>query len=95
MRDLIPADPADPTANQTPAEQIAIGVLIGLNALVRLLTAWVLMKIRRTGPGLWWSAVCVAIAFGAIVGPTRSCPEAIAGPGIVDSFNVGHAAAGD
>ncbi len=83
VRDLIPADPADPTANQTPAEQIAIGVLIAINALVRLLTAWVLMKIRRPGPGLWWSAVCVAIALGAIVGPYRIMPGGIAGPGIV------------
>ena len=83
VRNLVPADPADPTANQTPAEQLAIGVLIGINALVRLLTAWILLKIRRPGPGLWWTAVCVAIALGAVVGPIEILPGGIAGPGIV------------
>ena len=82
VRNLVPADPADPTANLTSAEQLAIGVLIGLNALVRLLTAWILLKIRRPGPGLWWTAVCVAIAFGAVVGPIRVF-GGVAGPGIV------------
>src|SRR5271166_4385962 len=83
VRNLVPADPADPTANQSSAEQLAIGVLIGINALVRLITAWILLKIRRPGPGLWWSAVCVALALGAVVGPARILPGGIAGPGIV------------
>lgn len=83
VRDLVPADPADPTANTASAEQIAIGVLIGINALVRLLTAWVLLKIRRPGPGLWWSAICVALALGAIVSPVRVLPGGIAGPGMI------------
>ena len=81
VRDLVPPDPADPTANQASAEQLAIGVLIGITALVRLITAWILLKIRRPGPGLWWSAVCVALALGAVVGPTRN--GGIAGPGMV------------
>ena len=83
VRDLVPPDPADPTANQASAEQLAIGVLIGINALVRLITAWILLKIRRPGPGLWWSAVCVALALGAVVGPARILPGGIAGPGVV------------
>jgi len=83
VRDLVPPDPADPTANQASAEQLAIGVLIGINALVRLITAWILLKIRRPGPGLWWSAVCVALALGAVVAPFRILPGGIAGPGIV------------
>ena len=83
VRDLVPPDPADQTANQASAEQLAIGVLIGINALVRLITAWILLKIRRPGPGLWWSAVCVALALGAVVGPARILPGGIAGPGIV------------
>ncbi|HMF37763.1 MAG TPA: hypothetical protein VKF17_14035, partial [Isosphaeraceae bacterium] len=83
VRDLVPPDPADPTANQASAEQLAIGVLIGINALARLITAWILLKIRRPGPGLWWSAVCVALALGAVVGPARILPGGIAGPGIV------------
>ena len=77
----VPPDPADQTANQASAEQLAIGVLVGINALVRLITAWILLKIRRPGPGLWWSAVCVALALGAVVGPTRI--GGIAGPGVV------------
>jgi len=83
VRDLVPPDPADPTANQAPAEQLGIGLLIGINALVRLLTAWLLLKIRRPGPGLWWSAVCVALALGANLGPGRILPGGIAGPGLV------------
>jgi len=83
VQDLVPPDPADQTANQASAEQLAIGVLIGINALVRLITAWILLKIRRPGPGLWWSAVCVALALGAVVGPARILPGGIAGPGIV------------
>jgi tetratricopeptide (TPR) repeat protein len=69
VRELVPTDPRDPTANQLPAEQVAIGVLIGLTALVRFLTAWVLINIRHRGPGLWWSAVCVAMALGALLVP--------------------------
>ncbi|MGZ3414110.1 MAG: tetratricopeptide repeat protein, partial [Isosphaeraceae bacterium] len=83
VRDLVPPDPADQTANQASAEQLALGVLIGINALVRLITAWILLKIRRPGPGVWWSAVCVALALGAVVGPARILPGGIAGPGIV------------
>jgi tetratricopeptide (TPR) repeat protein len=83
VKSLIPADQNDQTANQAAAEQIGIGVLIGLNALARLLTAWILLRIRRPGPGLWWSAVCVALALGAIVGPFGVVPGGIAGPGIV------------
>jgi tetratricopeptide (TPR) repeat protein len=83
VRGLVPGDPNDPTANLESAERIAIGVLIGLNAFARLLTAWILLRIRRPGPGLWWSAVCVAIALGAILGPFGILPGGIAGPGLV------------
>lgn len=72
VRDFVPTDSREPTANQAAAEQIAIGVLIGLTALARLLTAWVLLSIRYKGPGLWWSAICVALALGAIVVPFGS-----------------------
>ncbi len=83
VRDLVPSDPADPTANQGSAEQIAIGSLIALGALARVLTAWVMLSIRRPGPGLWWSAVCVTLALGAIAGPLGLLPGGIAGPGLV------------
>ena len=83
VQSLIPVDPADPSANQASSEQIAIGVLIAITALVRLLTAWVLLQIRRPGPGLWWSAICVALAPGTVVGTSRIMPGGIAGPGLV------------
>src|SRR5262249_5748997 len=65
------------------AEQIGVGVLIALNALARLLTAYILMKIRRPGPGLWWTAVCVTLALGAMMGPFGVILGGLAGPGFV------------
>jgi hypothetical protein len=67
---LVPVNPADETANRGTADQIAIGTLGVVNALARLLTAWLLLKIRHKGPGLWWSAVCVTLALGAIFHPS-------------------------
>ncbi len=69
IRGLVPTDPNDQTANLTRADQIAIGSLVILGALVRLATAWVLLKIRRRGPGLWWSAICVTAALGVVFHP--------------------------
>jgi tetratricopeptide (TPR) repeat protein len=66
---LVPVNPNDSTANRPGTEQIAIGALVTLAALVRLLTAVILLKIRHRGPGLWWSATCVALAFGVIYHP--------------------------
>ena len=40
-----------------------------LDALTRLLAAWMLLKIRHRGPGLWWSAICVTAALGVIYHP--------------------------
>ncbi len=51
---------------------MAIGALVVLSALARLATAWLLLKIRHRGPGLWWSALCVAFAFGAVYHPIYS-----------------------
>lgn len=83
IRDLVPTDPVDPTANRAAAEQIAVGILIALNALARVLTAWLVLKIRRPGPGLWWLAICVTIALGAILGPFGVSLGGLAGPGLV------------
>jgi tetratricopeptide (TPR) repeat protein len=65
----VPVDPLDQTANRTKADRIAIGALGLLDALVRLATAWVLLKIRHRGPGLWWSAICVTLAVGVFYDP--------------------------
>ena len=40
-----------------------------LDALVRLAAAWMLLKIRHRGPGLWWSAICVTLALGVFYDP--------------------------
>ena len=48
---LVPVDTIDPTANRARAEQIAIGTLVVLDALIRFLTAWVMLKFRHRGPG--------------------------------------------
>ena len=64
-----PVDPMDPTANRARADKIAMGALGLLDALVRLATAWVLLKIRHRGPGLWWSAICVTLAVGVFYDP--------------------------
>ena len=66
---LVPTDPNDPTANRERADQIAIGALGVVDALTRLLAAWMLLKIRHRGPGLWWSAICVTAALGVIFHP--------------------------
>jgi tetratricopeptide (TPR) repeat protein len=59
----------DQAANRASAQQIGIGTLVVLTALVRLVTAWVLLRIRHPGPGLWWCAICVAFALGAAYHP--------------------------
>jgi hypothetical protein len=52
-------------------EFAAATTLIVLNALVVAATAWILMCVRRPGPGLWWSALCVMLALGGIFQPAE------------------------
>ncbi|MGC8640259.1 MAG: tetratricopeptide repeat protein [Isosphaeraceae bacterium] len=82
-----------PGNNPSSAEQIGIGSLIALAALARLLTAWMLVNIRHPGPGLWWSAICVSLALGAIIipigGPFGVLTGGIALPGMVSPGNIG------
>lgn len=65
----VPIDPQDQTAARGKADRIAIGGLGLLDAIVRLAAAWMLLKIRHRGPGLWWSAICVTLAVGAFFDP--------------------------
>jgi hypothetical protein len=37
-----------------------------MDALVRVVTVLVLLAVRRKGPGLWWSVVCVALALAVL-----------------------------
>ncbi len=66
---LVPVNPNDVTANRDRADQISVGALGIVDALTRLLAAWMLLKIRHKGPGLWWSALCVTAAMGVIYHP--------------------------
>jgi tetratricopeptide (TPR) repeat protein len=88
---LVPVNPMDPTANRSGAEQIAVGTLEALSALLRLLTAWMLLKIRHRGPGLWWSALCVTVALGVVFHPLLGIVAGgIALPGTVAPATWGH-----
>jgi tetratricopeptide (TPR) repeat protein len=59
-------------------DQLAAGVLVGLAAAARALTALVLLRLSRRGPGLWWVAVCVLLALGAVVAPMPGSAGGIA-----------------
>ena len=50
-------------------EQWGAGALVALAALIRGLTAWILLGLRRKGPGLWWTALCVTGALGIVLSP--------------------------
>jgi hypothetical protein len=52
-----------------PREQYGAGALIAVDALVRAFTAFLLLGLRRKGPGLWWTALCAAMAVGVTLGP--------------------------
>ncbi len=65
----VPVDPLDQTANRGRADQLAMIALELLDALVRVAAAWMLLKIRHRGPGLWWSAICVTLALGVFYNP--------------------------
>lgn len=80
---LVKPDPADPAASAAKADQVGTGALVALNALARVLVALVLLQIRRPGPGLWWAAVCVALALGAVPSPAGLMLGGIALPGQV------------
>ncbi len=81
---LVPVNPADPTANKATAEQIGVGTLGAFAAILRLLTAWIVLKIRHRGPGLWWSALCTTLALGVAVHPLFGITlGGLAGPGAV------------
>ncbi|MDX2037095.1 MAG: hypothetical protein SFX72_10620 [Isosphaeraceae bacterium] len=54
-----PPDPENPAGGPARAEQWGMTGLIFLGALLRGLTAFILLSIRRSGPGLWWSCLCV------------------------------------
>ena len=58
-----------PATAAARGDQFAAGALIALDALVRALAAWLLLGLRRKGPGLWWAAICVTLALGVSLSP--------------------------
>jgi tetratricopeptide (TPR) repeat protein len=54
-----------------------VSALISVNALVLVAAAAILLALRRSGPGLWWFAVCIALALGAMIVPTRGDQERV------------------
>ncbi|WP_435021286.1 tetratricopeptide repeat protein [Tundrisphaera sp. TA3] len=67
---LLPPDPSPDLVSKIGRGATGgIGVLIALAALARGLTAFLLLKLRRPGPGLWWVSACVALALGVFLVP--------------------------
>lgn len=75
-----PAPGTTTAVGASSAEQFAAGALIALDALVRGATALLLLGLRRKGPGLWWTAICVTLALGVTISPASyQTPETGAG----------------
>lgn len=87
--DLAPANVANPLLSSARAEQFGAGALVALNALARMLTALLLLGVRRGGPGRWWSAVCVTLAMGVVMNPGGLTLGGIALPALVSPGNWG------
>ena len=77
-----PEPGTNPAIAVARGEQRAAGALIILTALVRLATAALLLGLRRKGPGLWWTALCVALALGVTFSP--SAVETFSAPTTAD-----------
>jgi tetratricopeptide (TPR) repeat protein len=65
---------APPSLERAPGQmrsqdQAAASTLVAINAVVVVLTALCLMNLRRPGPGLWWAALCAAMAVGGLTAP--------------------------
>ena len=67
---LLPPDPSPEMVSKIGrGASGGIGALIALSALVRALTAYLLLGLRRPGPGLWWVSICVVLALGVFIVP--------------------------
>ena len=61
-----------------------MGTLVVFDAVIRFLTAWLILKFRHRGPGLWWSAMCMTLALGVVYHPIVGIlMGGIAGPSFV------------
>ncbi len=60
----------------------AASALILLHATLLALAAWLIMSVRRPGPGLWWAALCALVAMGGFLIPSaRAAREMELAPG--------------
>jgi tetratricopeptide (TPR) repeat protein len=59
-------------AAEPKAEQFGVGAMIAFDSILRALAALLLLGIRRKGPGLWWTALCVTLALGVTLIPVPS-----------------------
>jgi tetratricopeptide (TPR) repeat protein len=82
-RRMVPGDPKDPTVAMPRKDQVGAGALVALDAMARVATVLLVLGVRRRGPGLWWAAVCAALAMGAILNPAGVLLGGIAGPATV------------
>jgi hypothetical protein len=78
-----PVNPVDPLGSRAKAEQFAAAALVAITALARVATVWLLLSIRRPGPGLWFSSVAAALALGVFVGPMGIALGGIGGTAVV------------
>ncbi len=82
-----PSAPQPIKAATNRGDQWGAGALVALGALVRVLTAWLLLGLRRKGPGLWWTALCVVAALGVTLSPE---PVETIGPATTGGGEVVH-----
>ncbi len=62
-----PPGTAEAAARPSPsAEQWGIAGITVMDALVRVVTLLVLLSVRHRGPGLWWAALCAALALAVV-----------------------------
>lgn len=67
---LVPVDPKTGiTTDAAKALRFGASAMVLLTAVVRVLAAALLLSLRKAGPGLWWTSLCVALAFGGVLCP--------------------------
>ncbi len=87
---LLRASAAERAVAEPKAEQFGIGTLIAVDALIRALAAFLLLGLRRKGPGLWWTALCVTMALGFTLIPVpREVFKTVAGGEVIRTVENG------
>ena len=77
---FVPIDPkTGMLTDASKAIHFGATALVLLTALIRVLTGGLLLSLRKAGPGLWWTAICVGLAFGGMLGPFGLTVGGIAG----------------